>query len=198
MKNCIAGAAALAVAFLSVPRSAHADQITPPAVPVKLQVAAGSKAFLVGHATGTQNYVWAPASRGRCSRRRPRCSATTSSSSPPTSSASTRTRPTTARFAPRGSTRGTRAPSGPNWPSTEAPPTRTSSGRVQSPGSCRRRRNPGGTLRRRYADGVHPDSAAEHLGRGRARDRLCPVDGRRQEGVRALHRGLLLLPDPRR
>jgi len=64
MKNCIAGAAALAVAFLSVPRSAHADQITPPAVPVKLQVAAGSKAFLVGHATGTQNYVCLPSGTG--------------------------------------------------------------------------------------------------------------------------------------
>jgi len=64
MKNCIAGAAALAVAFLSVPRSARADQITPPAVPVKLQVAAGSKAFLVGHATGTQNYVCLPSGTG--------------------------------------------------------------------------------------------------------------------------------------
>ena len=64
MKNCIAGAGALAVAFLSVPRSAHADQITPPAVPVKLQVAAGSKAFLVGHATGTQNYVCLPSGTG--------------------------------------------------------------------------------------------------------------------------------------
>ena len=64
MKNCIAGAAALAVAFLSVPRSAHADQITPSAVPVKLQVAAGSKAFLVGHATGTQNYVCLPSGTG--------------------------------------------------------------------------------------------------------------------------------------
>ena len=64
MKNCIAGAAALAVAFLSVPRSAHADQITPPAVPVKLQVAEGSKAFLVGHATGTQNYVCLPSGTG--------------------------------------------------------------------------------------------------------------------------------------
>jgi hypothetical protein len=61
----IAGAAALAVVFMvSVPRPAHADQITPPPVPVKLQVAAGSKAFLEGHAVGTQNYVCLPSATG--------------------------------------------------------------------------------------------------------------------------------------
>ena len=72
MKNCnaqnqstsrrlpIAGAAALAAAFMvSVPPPAHAD-ITPPPVPANLKVAAGSKAFLVGHAKGTQNYVCLP------------------------------------------------------------------------------------------------------------------------------------------
>lgn len=81
MKNCtatenqttrrilpIAGAAALAVAFtVSMPQAAHADEaahITPPPVPTKLQVAAGSKAFLVGHAIGTQNYVCLPSGTG--------------------------------------------------------------------------------------------------------------------------------------
>ena len=74
MKNCntpenqttrrilpIAGAAALAVALtVSMPQPAHAAHVTPPPVPANLQVAAGSKAFLVGHATGTQNYVCLP------------------------------------------------------------------------------------------------------------------------------------------
>ena len=78
MKNCIAlenrltrrilpivGAAALAVAFtVSVPQPAHADQITPPPVPAKLQVPAGSIAFLEGHGVGTQNYVCLPSGSG--------------------------------------------------------------------------------------------------------------------------------------
>jgi len=77
MKNCnaqnqstsrrlpIAGAAALAVAFtVSMPQAAHADQITPPPVPAKLQVQAGSIAFLEGHAVGTQNYVCLPSGSG--------------------------------------------------------------------------------------------------------------------------------------
>jgi hypothetical protein len=53
-------AAALAMAF-AVALPAHADQITPPPVPPGLEVPAGSKTFLVGHAIGTQNYVCLPA-----------------------------------------------------------------------------------------------------------------------------------------
>jgi hypothetical protein len=64
----MAGAAALAVAFtVSMPLAAHADEaehITPPAVPGNLKVADGSKAFLVGHATGTQNYICLPSGTG--------------------------------------------------------------------------------------------------------------------------------------
>ena len=73
MKNCnasekpaprrilpIACATALAMAF-AVALPAHADQVTPPPVPPDLRVPAGSKAFLVGHAVGTQNYVCLPA-----------------------------------------------------------------------------------------------------------------------------------------
>jgi hypothetical protein len=74
MKNCnaqknqttsrilpIAGAAALAMAFtISLPQPAHADHVTPPPVPDKLQVPEGAEAFLVGHAVGTQNYVCLP------------------------------------------------------------------------------------------------------------------------------------------
>jgi hypothetical protein len=56
-----AGAAALALALMvALPQSAHAAQVTPPLVPVDVQVPAGNRAFLVGHATGTQNYVCVP------------------------------------------------------------------------------------------------------------------------------------------
>lgn len=54
-------AAALAVAFtVSMSQTAFAGQITPPSVPTNIQVPAGNKAFLVGHAFGTQNYVCKP------------------------------------------------------------------------------------------------------------------------------------------
>jgi len=35
--------------------------LTPPAVPTEIEVPAGSKLILVGHAVGTQNYICAPA-----------------------------------------------------------------------------------------------------------------------------------------
>jgi len=47
----------LAVAFtVSLPQPSHADHITPPTVPTNIQVPAGNKVFLVGHAVGTQQY----------------------------------------------------------------------------------------------------------------------------------------------
>lgn len=54
----IAGAATigLSVAVLT-PRLALADPVVPPTVPANLQVPAGNMAYLVGHATGTQNYA---------------------------------------------------------------------------------------------------------------------------------------------
>jgi hypothetical protein len=61
----MASAAALAVAFMvSIPQPAHADQIRPPAVPDNLKVKEGSRAFLEGHAVGTQNYVCLPSGTG--------------------------------------------------------------------------------------------------------------------------------------
>lgn len=51
-------ATAIAVAF-AVSLPAHAGKVTPPPVPPELRVEAGSHAFLVGHALGTQNYVCA-------------------------------------------------------------------------------------------------------------------------------------------
>jgi Protein of unknown function (DUF3455) len=57
----MACATALAVAFtVSLPQPAHADQVTPPPVPPIIQVPAGNKAFLEGHAVGTQNYICVP------------------------------------------------------------------------------------------------------------------------------------------
>ena len=57
-------AAALAVAgAVSLP--AHAGRVETPDVPPTLRVDAGNHPFLVGHATGTQNYVCAPSSTSK-------------------------------------------------------------------------------------------------------------------------------------
>ena len=50
--------------MLVLPQPAHADKVTPPPVPANIQVPAGNKAFLVGHAVGTQNYVCLPSGAG--------------------------------------------------------------------------------------------------------------------------------------
>ena len=74
MKNCngsvhqstsrillIACATALAVTFtVTLPQPAHADRVKPPPVPSNIQVPAGSKAFIEGHAVGTQDYICVP------------------------------------------------------------------------------------------------------------------------------------------
>ena len=58
-------ATALAVAFtVSLPQPAHAEKVTPPPVPADLEVEPGFKAFLEGHAVGTQNYVCQPSGAG--------------------------------------------------------------------------------------------------------------------------------------
>ena len=58
----IACVAALAVVFtVSRPQPVYAAfDIMPPTVPPDLQVPAGNKAFLEGHAVGTQNYICLP------------------------------------------------------------------------------------------------------------------------------------------
>ena len=62
----VACAAALAVAFaVSLAQPAHANQVKPPPVPANIQVdAEKNKAFFVGHAVGTQNYVCLPSGTG--------------------------------------------------------------------------------------------------------------------------------------
>jgi hypothetical protein len=57
--------ALLAAAFtIAMPRPAHARRVTPPRVPANIQAPAGSKAFLEGHAVGTQNYICLPSPSG--------------------------------------------------------------------------------------------------------------------------------------
>ena len=52
---------ALAVGFTaSLPLPAHAAHVTPPPVPAAIQVQSGNRAFLEGHAGGTQNYICLP------------------------------------------------------------------------------------------------------------------------------------------
>ena len=59
------GAAALAAAIaVMVPALSYADRVDPPAVPASIQVPAGNKAMLVGHAVGTQNYICLPTNAG--------------------------------------------------------------------------------------------------------------------------------------
>jgi hypothetical protein len=57
-----ASAAALAVAVcVSMPQPARAEPVTPPPVPDNIRILEGNRAFLVGHAIGTQNYSCLPA-----------------------------------------------------------------------------------------------------------------------------------------
>jgi hypothetical protein len=49
---------------LAAPFAAMATHIDPPKVPDTLAVPAGSKAFLIGHAVGTQNYICLPDGAG--------------------------------------------------------------------------------------------------------------------------------------
>lgn len=65
MKPRIACATALALALtFSLAPPAQAKKVEPPRVPAGLEVDAGSRAFLVGHAVGTQNYVCVPSGTG--------------------------------------------------------------------------------------------------------------------------------------
>lgn len=57
----IAGVTTLGMTFtFALAQAAHAQTVTPPAVPVGLEVPAPNQAFLLGRAVGTQNYVCAP------------------------------------------------------------------------------------------------------------------------------------------
>ena len=62
----LATMASLAFGLFTVaaPTLANAEKVTPPAVPDKLKVEAGNTAFLVGHASGTQDYICLPSGAG--------------------------------------------------------------------------------------------------------------------------------------
>ncbi len=57
---------AVAIMAFTIPAAgtAYADDTIPPPVPGNIQVPAGNKLFLVGHAVGTQNYVCVPSGAG--------------------------------------------------------------------------------------------------------------------------------------
>ena len=130
-------ATALVVALAAaLPQAARADHLEPPPVPANIHVPAGNKAFLASHAVGTQNYICLPSVSGfgwtffwpqaTLFNDDGRQVITHFLSPNPVESGTPR--------APRGSTPGTRAPSGPLR--LPHPPTRTSSRRVRFPGSC--------------------------------------------------------------
>src|SRR5262249_39748804 len=55
----------LGTAFtIALPQAAHAQDITPPSVPDRLNVPQGNEAFLIGHAFGSQDYVCAASGSG--------------------------------------------------------------------------------------------------------------------------------------
>jgi hypothetical protein len=62
--RALAGSAVAAVLSLSalLPGLAHAQVASPPSVPAAIQVPPGNVLFLLGHATGTQNYACQPSS----------------------------------------------------------------------------------------------------------------------------------------
>ncbi|HET9569465.1 MAG TPA: DUF3455 domain-containing protein, partial [Vicinamibacterales bacterium] len=58
-------ATVLAVALGStLPQQAYAQRETPPPVPDTIQVPAGHRLFMAGHAFGTQNYICLPSGAG--------------------------------------------------------------------------------------------------------------------------------------
>jgi hypothetical protein len=65
MKTSVACFLALAMAFTALaPRTAYAERVAVPPVPDTIQVPEGNKAFLRGHAAGTQNYMCLPSASG--------------------------------------------------------------------------------------------------------------------------------------
>jgi len=57
--GCVAAFAGALMAGIQQPAHANRDLVSPP-VPPNLEVSAGNKLFLVGHATGTQQYICLP------------------------------------------------------------------------------------------------------------------------------------------
>jgi hypothetical protein len=56
--------AAMLAVVLAWPQAGHADPVKPPPVPPGISVPASQKAFLAGHAIGTQNYSCLPSGGG--------------------------------------------------------------------------------------------------------------------------------------
>ena len=198
----IACATALAVAFtVALPQPAHADDVTPPPVPANIQVPAGNKAFLEGHAVGTQNYICRPSDPGfKFVLFTPEATLfnddgkqlTTHFFSPNPFEANTD--PTVVGENMIRATWQHSRDTSTVWAQLDAPPAFVTPDaipwlRLKVPGRWSPRR----TDRWRHADEDHLHSAGEYLWRGRTVDGLYLVNRRRQEGVGALHGRLLLL-----
>ena len=179
-------AAMLGLGLMGTGQTAHAEHVTPPPVPANIQVPAGNVAFLVGHATGTQNYVCLPSGAGV---------AFTLFTPQATLFDDNGKQIITHFFSPNlnpdpgekwhdsrhvAGLPGHEHRLGPGERQATPPPTPTSSRRVPSPGSGLRGWSPRRTHRRRHADGHHLHPAAEHLRRARAVDGLYLVNRRRQ------------------
>jgi hypothetical protein len=66
-RRILRGACAIGLSValtLSLTQIAHAHRVKPPTVPGDIEVPPGNKAFLVGHAFGTQNYICLPSGTG--------------------------------------------------------------------------------------------------------------------------------------
>lgn len=62
--TCVAAILAVCAAASQPARAQQNERITPPAVPANLVAPVGTKAFLEGHAIGTQNYMCLPTATG--------------------------------------------------------------------------------------------------------------------------------------
>jgi hypothetical protein len=64
MKNFASVTVLALTVTAALPQPAHAQRVEPPPVPALIQAPAGSRAFLLGHAFGTQNYICLPSGTG--------------------------------------------------------------------------------------------------------------------------------------
>ena len=171
-KLWVAFASVLLLVLPAIAADASLSDVTPPAVPADIQVPAGNVAFLVGHAIGTQNYVCLPSGSGFAFILfTPQATLfddgnkqiITHFFSPNLNPSRART--VLARFAPRGRTPRTRAPSGPRRRHGHS----STDPNFVAPGAIAWVLLAGGwsprrTHRWRHADGDHLHPAGEHPG----------------------------------
>ena len=189
-----ARAMVLAAAFASIgPQQAYAQRQTPPPVPDPIQVPAGQRLFLAGHAYGYQNYICLPSGAGF---------AWTLFGPQATLFHNDARQMMTHFLSPNPDEAGTlRA----TWQHSVDTSAVWATGNRHVLGSrlrcagrdpmapARSRGSGERTHRRQKADGGDPHSAAEHGGRDRSGNRLFTVGECRDPGLRPVRSRLLLL-----